>query len=132
MLRRKRTLLLSGIALSFLFAVSCGPSLLHIQDRAVTEAEILKSEVAAADIQDESIAAADGYLALARGSSSLIAVHYADLSAAIYTTALARQSHEASVAAVDEAKEALLKSEEQVKKYQQIMNSISAAGKEAK
>jgi hypothetical protein len=100
--------------------------LLHIQNKSVTEAELLKAEVASSNIQDENIAAADGYLAMAKENTSMNAVYYADLSAALYRSALARSSYQASLTAMTDAETALRSSEEKVRKYQQILLEISA------
>jgi hypothetical protein len=105
---------------------ACGPSL-HLQKRALTEAELLQTEAAAANLQGEDILAGDKYLALAGepGGKSK-ALRNADLAAAHYRAALAQKSLEGSRESLIAAEAALAASEDAVKKYEKILTEISA------
>jgi len=122
----KRTLL-ALCALSLVFAVSCGSSFRHIQVRKVSEAEYLQAEAAAKNIQGEEIAAADRFLARAKASKSeRESADLADLAAAWYRVALARQSVGESAEALRRAEAALTVSQEQVNRYQDVLNRVNA------
>jgi hypothetical protein len=120
-----RQILLSLAALCLLLAVSCGPSFRHVQARFVTEAEILQAEVAANNITGDDIIIADRFLALAKTGKGPEAVNNADLAAAHYRIALARHSLEQSSNALAEAKAALEVAEEQVDRYNNILNRVN-------
>ena len=121
----RRTLLpLAAICLAF--AVSCGPSFRQVQERSLTEAEYLQAEAAGSNIRGDEVAIADGFLTKARETSNAKhAADYADLAAAYYRVALARNSLEASVGAVAEAEAALQSSQEQVEKYQDLLTKVN-------
>jgi len=123
----RRLTLLSGAALC-LALTACGSSLRHLQDRSVKEAELLKTEVAAANLQGDDVLAGDQYFANATGQGvkDADAVRYADLAAAHYRAALAQQSLEASRKSLAAAETALADSEDAVKKYEKILTEISA------
>jgi len=128
MLRRLTLLSCAALCLTL---TACGPSLRHLQSRSVTEAELLKTEVANSNLQGDDVLAGDKYLAQAASPdvSDADAMRYADLAAAHYRAALAQQSLEASRESLSAAEAALAASEEAVKKYEKILAEISA-GKE--
>ncbi|MDR2728974.1 MAG: hypothetical protein LBB56_07560 [Chitinispirillales bacterium] len=122
----KRTLL-ALCALCFVFAVSCGSSFRHIQVRAVSEAECLQAEAAAKDLQGDEITAADSLLTMAKSNKAeRESADFADLAAAYYRIALARQSVEESAKTLKQAKASLAVSQEQVNKYQDILNRVNS------
>lgn len=128
-----RRLQLPLAALCLALAVSCGPSYRHIQVRTTTEAEYLKAEAAAINLQGEEIAAADGYLAKAMTTKNAEeSAAYADLSAAYYRIALARHTSLKSSQALSASEAALNSSREQVEKYSSVLASVKANAKEAK
>jgi hypothetical protein len=99
----------------------------HLQNRSVTEAQLLQTEAAAANLQGDDVIAGDKYLALAgSGVKDAEAVRYADLAAAHYRAALAQKSLEASRESLTTAQAALADSEDAVKKYEKILTEISA------
>jgi|TergutMp193P3_1026864.scaffolds.fasta_scaffold00493_16 hypothetical protein len=126
----RRLTLLFGAALC-LALVACGPSLIHLENRSVTKAQLLQTEAAAANLEGDDIVAGDKYLAMATGSGvkKADAMSYADLAAAHYRSALARYSLEASRKSLVSAEASLAAGEEAVQKYQKILTEISA-GKE--
>jgi hypothetical protein len=111
-----------------MLAASCASKFRHIQSKAVTEAELLKAEVVNNNLQDANTAAADGHLAMAKSlaANPERTLPEAELAAALYNAALARYTYDASVVALNEAEAALHISENQVKKYEQILKEISA------
>jgi len=125
-----RLILLSCAGLCFLMLSSCGGSsyLLTQRAKAMSEAELLKTEVSEQGIADENTAAADSLLVKAQqlkvSSSSPDAVYYANLAAAHYRVALARRSVALSQAALTDASRALKSSEEKVQKYESILAEI--------
>jgi len=122
---RRTLLLLAAICLAF--AVACGPSFRQVQVRSVTEAEYLQAEAAGSNIRGDEVAIADGFLNKARETSNAKqAADYADLAAAYYRVALARNSLEASGNAVVEAEAALQSSQEQVEKYQDLLARVNS------
>jgi len=122
-----RRLLLPLAALSLALAVSCGPSFRPIQVRATTEAEYLKAEATAINLQGEEIVAADGFLSksLATDKAQESAV-YADLAVAYYRLALARHSVVVSDQALGVSEAALRSSQEQVEKYASVLTRVNA------
>jgi hypothetical protein len=94
----------------------------------VTEAELLKTEVVAANLQGDDVLAGDNNLAKATGPrvKDADAVRYADLAAANYRSALAQKSLELSRESLAAAESALAASESAVKKYEKILTEISA------
>jgi hypothetical protein len=122
-----RRLQLPLAALSLALAVSCGPSFRPIQVRATTEAEYLKAEAAAINLQGEEIVAAEGYLskALATNKAQESAA-YADLAVANYRLALARHSVVMSGQALSVSEAALKSSQEQVEKYASVLTRVNA------
>jgi hypothetical protein len=126
MLRRLTLLFSAALCLALM---ACGPSLRHLQDGTVEEARLLQTEAAAANLQGDDIAAGDKYLDLAANPKTKNAadgVLYADLAAAHYRAALAQKSLEASRESLTAAETALTASEDAVKKYEKILNEISA------
>jgi len=125
MLRRLTLLSCAALCLAL---TACGPSLRHLQNRTVKEAELLKTEAAAADLQGDDILAGDKYYALATspGAKDADAVRYADLAAAHYRAALAQKSLEASRESLKASETALASSEQAVKMYEKILTEISA------
>jgi len=122
----KRTLL-ALCALCLVFAVSCGPSFRHIQVRTQSEAEYLKAEAAAKNLKGEEITLADSFLARSKATNAQReSADLADLAAAYYRIALARQSVDESAGALKRAEAALTVSQEQVDKYQDILNRVDA------
>jgi hypothetical protein len=116
-----------------MLAVSCGARYRPIHSKVVEEANLLKAEVVQNNIQNANTAAADGHLAAAKSkgvTNPWGSVPEAELAAAYYNVALAQYTYDASVVALNEAEAALHISEEQVKKYEQILKEISA-GKES-
>jgi len=122
-----RRLLLPLAALSLALAVSCGPSYRPIQVRATTEAEYLKAEATAINLQGEEIVAAEGYLskALATDKAQESAA-YADLAVAYYRVALARHSVVMSGQALSLSEAALNSSKEQVETYEKVLTRVNA------
>jgi hypothetical protein len=122
-------------ALSLALAVSCGPSFRPVQVRTATEAEYLRAEATAINLQGEEIVAAEGYFAKARemaekdvGKSAA----YADLAAAYYRIALARHSLLMSGQALNVSENALKTSQEQVETYSRVLARVNANAGEAK
>jgi len=122
---------LVAAALGLALAVSCGPSYRPIQERVTTEAEYLKAEAAAINLQGEEIVAAEGFLVKAKATDNAKqAADFADLAAAYYRAALARHTLQSSVNALGAAETALKSSQEQVEKYSKVLASVNAnAGK---
>ena len=125
MLRRLTLLFSAALCLALM---ACGPSLRHLQDGTVKEAQLLQTEAADANLQGDDIAAGDKYLALAANPKTKNAdgVLYADLAAAHYRAALAQKSLDASRESLKTAEASLTDSEEAVKKYEKILTEISA------
>jgi len=128
-----RRLQLPLAALCLALAVSCGPSYRSVQVRTTTEAEYLKAEAAAINLQGEEIAAAEGYLAQAQATKNAEqSAAYADLSAAYYRIALARHTLLKSGQALSASEAALKGSREQVEMYSNVLASVKANAKETK
>ena len=110
--------------------VSCGSSyaFLHIRERAVAEAECLKAEAAAKNLEGEEITTADRFLEEAKSKSHQASADLADRASAYYRIALARKSVEESASELKQAEAALAVSREQVEKYQDILTRVSAGG----
>jgi len=127
-----RRMVLPLAALSLALAVSCGPSYRPIQVRTTTEAECLKAEATAINLQGDEIVAAEGYLAKAQQTKNAEeSAAYADLAVAYYRVALARHSLVVSGQALNSSEAALSSSREQVEKYSNVLARVSANAKEA-
>jgi hypothetical protein len=114
-------------ALGLALAASCGPSYRPVQERITTEAEYLKAEAAAINLQGEEINAAEGFLAQSKDAGNAKnAADYADLAAAYYRVALARHTLQTSGNALSEAEAALKSSQEQVEKYSKVLARVNA------
>jgi len=126
-----RRMLLPLAALSLASAVSCGPSYLPIQERTKTEAEYLKAEAVALNLQGEEIVAADGFFAKAQAIQDHPAesAAYADIAAAYYRVALARHTLLVSGNALNASEAALKSSQEQVEKYTSVLARVNANAK---
>ena len=128
-----RRLQLPLAALCLALAVSCGPSYRQVQVRTVTEAEYLRAEAAAINLQGEEIAAAEGYLAKAQSAKNAEqSAAYADLAAAYYRIALSRHTALKSGQTLSASEAALKSSREQVDMYTNVLASVKANAKEAK
>lgn len=121
-----RRILLPLTALCLVFAgIACGSSFRSVQERVMTEAELLKQEAAAKNLRCDDVTIANGYLADARATSNAErSANLADLAAAHYRIALARHSLAESVGALGDAAAALRFSEEQVEKYGQVLTQV--------
>jgi hypothetical protein len=128
-----RRMVLPLAALSLALAVSCGPSFRPIQVRVTTEAEYLRAEAAAINLQGEEIVAAEGYLAkaLATAEKPEESAAYADLAVAYYRVALARHSLVVSGQALSGSEAALKSSREQVEIYASVLARVNANAKGA-
>jgi hypothetical protein len=127
-----RRMMLPLAALSLALAVSCGPSYRPIMVRATTEAEYLKAEAAAINLQGEEIVAADGFLAKAKTTGNVEeSAVCADLAVAYYRVALARHSLVVSGQALNSSEAALKSSQEQVEKYKEVLARVNANAKGA-
>jgi hypothetical protein len=117
-------------ALCLALAVSCGPSYRPIQVRSVTEAEYLRAEATAINLQGEEIVAAEGFLAMSKkAGDGKEAADYADLAAAYYRIALARHSLQKSGQELSLSESALKGSQEQVEKYSKVLARVNANAK---
>ncbi|GBU23280.1 hypothetical protein R80B4_03197 [Fibrobacteres bacterium R8-0-B4] len=124
-----RRMVLPLAALSLALAVSCGPSYRPVQVRTATEAEYLRAEAAAINLQGEEIVAAEGYFAKAAETAEKAPAEsaaYADLAAAYYRIALARHSLAVSEQALSVSDAALKASQEQVETYANVLARVNA------
>jgi len=127
-----RRMVLPLAALSLALAVSCGPSFRPIQVRTTTEAEYLKEEAVAINLQGEEITAAEGYLAKAMTTKNPEeSAAYADLAVAYYRLALARHSVVVSEQTLSKSETALKSSHEQVEMYKNVLARVSTNAKGA-
>jgi len=114
-------------ALGLAVAVSCGSPYRAIQVRTETEADCLKAEAAAINLQGEEIANAEDYLAKAKSTGSpQESAAYADIAAGYYRIALARHTLTASGNALSASEAALKSSREQVEKYSSVLTRVNA------
>jgi len=127
-----RRMVLPLAALSLALAVSCGPSFRPIQVRTTTEAEYLKAEAVAINLQGEDFFAAEGYLAKALETKNPEeSAAYADLAVAYYRLALARHSVVVSGQALSGSEAALKNSQELVEVYSSVLARVSSNAKGA-
>jgi len=127
MLRQMR---LPLAALSLALAVSCGGAAYGpIRERATTEAELLKAEAVAINLQGEEIVAAEGFLAKAKATSNEAeSAAYADLAAAYYRVALARHSVVTSGQELSVSEATLKESRDLVETYSKVLASVNKEG----